>query len=138
MSYTPEHYVWNAMLQRCSNPNNKEYQRYGGSGITVCEAWLTSFEAFYAAMGPRPTPHHTLERLDNSKGYSPENVVWDTPKAQARNRKTTVWITHNGVTLCAKDWAVKLGVKPATLRARLREGKSIEEALFMPVRPYRT
>jgi hypothetical protein len=133
MSSSVEHAIRRAMIQRCTNPNHQDYPLYGGRGITVCEAWRTSFEAFYADMGPRPSPHHTLERLQNDKPYEPGNVVWDTPATQARNRRSTVLITHEGITLCITDWALRVGMKQHTLAKRLREGWSVAEALTIPV-----
>lgn len=86
MTKTAEHHIWNAMKQRCANPRDTGFKYYGGRGITVCDRWLESFEAFYADMGPRP-PGLTLERRDNSQGYSPENCYWATHTQQQRNRR---------------------------------------------------
>jgi hypothetical protein len=80
--------VWNAMRQRCHNPNVVHYARYGAKGITVCERWRNSFQAFYEDIGAPPDDGQrwTLDRIDPMKGYSPENVRWATYQQQADNK----------------------------------------------------
>lgn len=85
MRHSPEYASWGAMRTRCKNPLAKDYPRYGGRGINVCEEW-ESFEAFYAHLGPRPVGT-TLDRIDGTRGYEPGNVRWATPKQQANNRR---------------------------------------------------
>jgi len=83
---------WAGMVQRCTNPNSTKYADYGGRGITVCERWKNSFGDFLADMGERPNGL-SIERVDNDKGYSPENCVWADNFAQARNTRRTSRIT---------------------------------------------
>lgn len=83
---TPEYRAWDAMKQRCTNPRARGYDGYGGRGIAVCDRWTYSFENFYADMGDRPTPEHSLDRIDNERGYEPDNCRWATRSEQQRNR----------------------------------------------------
>lgn len=130
---TPLYNVWQAMLNRCRNPNTRRFKDYGGRGISVCERWQ-SFENFHADMGDRPDGM-TLERKDSNGNYCPENVIWADRKAQSRNRRSLVMLTHSGETLCAAEWAERLGIKGATLRARLKSGWSVADAVTKPLGP---
>ena len=84
---TPEHRIWKGMKTRCNNPNATSYKYYGGRGIKVCKRWLDSFENFYADMGDKPTPHHTLDRISNDGNYCKSNCRWATMKEQAANKR---------------------------------------------------
>jgi hypothetical protein len=84
--YHPLYAIWKTMRQRCLNPDNADYQWYGGRGITVCARW-NSFTNFLADVGERPAPHLTLDRIDNNKGYFPSNVRWATWEQQRQNKQ---------------------------------------------------
>jgi len=92
---TPEYWSWSGMIQRCTNPRNPAFHNYGGRGIKVCKRWL-KFENFFADLGLKPSPKHTLDRINNSRGYSPDNCQWATWKEQNNNRRpkrTNPWVT---------------------------------------------
>ncbi len=81
------YHTWVNMKQRCSNPKATCYKHYGGRGIAVCDRWVRSFINFLADMGDKPTLSHTLERIDNDKGYFPENCKWATMIEQNQNKR---------------------------------------------------
>lgn len=120
--------VWKNMIQRTCNPNCPMYSRYGGAGISVCESWQT-FEGFIADMGEAPNGL-TLERIDNGKGYGPNNCKWATYAEQNRNKANSKKLTLNGRTQVAADWIAELGLTHDQVYKRIRRGWSDEEVLL--------
>lgn len=88
MKGTPEYKAWSGMKSRCYKESNPKYRDYGGRGITVCAQWRTSFESFFASIGPKPSAAHSLGRKDNDGDYEPKNCGWETPEQQANNRRS--------------------------------------------------
>lgn len=129
---TREYGIWRAMISRCTNARQKYYDLYGGRGITVCDRWR-NFAAFYADMGPRPTPKHSIDRIDNNGPYSPENCRWSTRYEQAQNTRTNVYVSLNGKIVAVAEAARQIGLDAETLRMRLKRG-DMGERLFRPVR----
>ena len=131
---TPEYRNWSEMIQRCTNDKRNVYHIYGAAGVSVCDRWRDSFEAFFEDMGPRPTISHSLDRWPNPNGnYEPGNVRWATPKQQARNRSTTLQITRRGQTKCLSEWCEVMGVSYGMARSRIRRlGWTPEQALTTP------
>jgi hypothetical protein len=82
-----EYYAWHGMQQRCYNPKAIMYYRYGGRGITICEAWRKSFWVFLADMNCKPDPTYSLDRINNDGNYEPGNCRWASSCQQANNRK---------------------------------------------------
>jgi hypothetical protein len=128
--------AWRNMLNRCYNLRVKSYADYGAKGVTVCQAWRDSFDAFYRDMGEPPTSRHTIERLENARGYEPGNCAWATRKQQNRNQTKTRHVTFRGETRPLPEWAEILGVPRVSLWQRLfKYGWDVERAFTAPARP---
>lgn len=137
MSKTRLFQRWNNMIRRCHDPQNNAYHNYGGRGITVCDRWRENFANFYADMGDPPTEKHSLERINNDLGYSPENCRWATPREQSRNTRTNHFLMWNGETKTIVDWSedsriAALGIDNLLIANRLKLGWNVEESLTTP------
>lgn len=133
-SSTAEYRIWDVMKQRCSNPNCHGYENYGGRGIEVCDRWLESYLNFIADMGARPTPFHSIDRIDVNGNYEPSNCRWATRREQALNTRANHRLSLNGKIQSITEWSRETGVKSVTIHSRLRYGWSVERALTEPVR----
>lgn len=117
---TPTYWSWFAMKQRCQNQKSAKYPDYGAKGIRVCDEWQ-SFEHFYRDMGERPQGM-TLDRMDQRRGYEPNNCRWATPLEQSSHLKTTRYVRYGAETLPISDLARRLGVQKNTLIYRIDAG----------------
>lgn len=124
---SPVYRRWDSMIQRCYNKKFKHYSYYGGRGISVCDRWRFSFEAFFNDMGDPPTNGHTLDRFPNNNGnYELGNCRWATRKEQQRNNRGNCIIEYNGKSQCVSAWADEYGVPRSTIAGRLHRKWSLD------------
>ena len=126
---SPLYQAWNSMMTRCYNPKSNRSHRYRERGIKVCEHWHTP-DNFFKDMGPHPGQGFSLDRIDNDKGYSPENCKWSTAREQGYNTSTNV--RAGGKTLI--EWERETGLPARLLRGRLKRGWDLQRALSTPKR----
>ena len=124
---SPTYKTWDGMIQRCTNPTNRSFRRYGGRGVTVCKRWR-KFSNFLLDMGIRPAGR-SLGRKDNDGGYNLQNCRWETPLQQCNNRRTNHFLSWNGETKSLAAWAREWKLNRATLRSRLLNGWSVERIM---------
>lgn len=120
------------MRSRCYNKNDPSWHHYGGRGISVCDRWRDDFDAFVEDMG-FAEDGQSLDRINNDKGYEPENCRWANSVEQARNKRTNRVITYQGVSKTMAEWAEDLGIHQDTLHKRLMRmsvAKSLSDGLF--------
>ncbi len=128
-----EYATWENMIQRCTNPKSENYYLYGGRGITVCDQWSKSFEAFYEDMGSRPD-NTSLDRIDGNKGYYKENCKWSTPREQMINaREFNRCIIYNDVKKSIEEWLIELNLDRDIFKSRLLRGLGFKAALLNDV-----
>lgn len=140
MSKTPEWLAHKNMLDRCYYEAHIGYHNYGERGIAVCKRWRGpgGFERFYADMGERPSPKHSLDRRNNDGNYTPSNCMWATKKEQSSNQRTNRRITFDGVTMTLSEWAAKMGGSKAALSRRIDNYQwPVAQALTTPFKKYR-
>lgn len=128
-SKTPEYKTWAQMIDRCENPSGPNALLYHARGITVCDRWRHDFTAFLADMGPRPSPRHSIDRINSNGNYEPANCRWALPVVQANNTSRNVKLTLGGETMSAGQWADRLGLKRSTVYARAARGWPVERVL---------
>lgn len=121
MTDTKEFRAWQAILNRCYNPNYIYFHRYGGRGISVCKRWKNSFKNFFEDMGFAPSEDHTLDRFPNNDGnYELSNCRWATWEQQASNTSQTRWIEHDGYRMTLTQWSEHIGVSVSWLHTQLK------------------
>lgn len=128
--------IHSGMMSRCYNPNSKAFNHYGGRGIKVCRRWRESVANFAEDMGERPSPSHSIDRINNDGDYKKSNCRWATPQEKCRNRRGVYFITYGGETLIASDWARKCGLSRERIRQRVEKcielNADISEAVSTP------
>lgn len=122
--------AWKGMMDRCFNPKNKAYGRYGERGITVCSEWKCDFEAFRRDMGDPHSDALSLDRINNDGIYEPKNCRWATTKEQNRNQSRKALFNYGGESKPVWQWAEETNQPASTIYARLRKGWSGAEVLF--------
>lgn len=134
LTRTSEYVSWNAMIDRCENPNNPKYKDYGGRGIKICKRWRGSFVLFLKDMGHKPSAKHSIDRFPNNDGnYTPSNCRWATKKQQVENRRNSINIEFNGETKSLKNWAIYFGVDYDFLRFRYyKQGNDVLATVHLP------
>lgn len=126
--------IWENMRQRCYNPKSARYLRYGGRGIKICDEWINkngknNFILWGLNNGYKPDL--SIERIDINKNYCPENCRWIKLSEQNKNTKRTIFVTHNGITMCVSDWCKKLNLKSNTIYCRAKKnGGDYYKAIF--------
>lgn len=114
---------WANIKDRCCNPNSKDYRKYGGRGITICEEWKESYEAFHSwAMSHGFRPELQIDRIENDKGYSPDNCRWVTPKINSNNRRNNVSVEYKGKMMGILEVAELTGIPWQTLYKHYKDG----------------
>ena len=133
MRYSPEYSSWRNMKNRCLNKNVDAFKYYGGRGITVCDRWLESFENFYEDMGLRPTPEHSIDRLDSNGNYEPSNCKWSTKKEQMRNTRVNIMVGD----ICLAEYCELHSFHYPKILARNYKGIPVEYAITHDLRQYK-
>ena len=121
--------TWIGMRERCSKVKSDNYHRYGARGIKVCSRWQKSYINFINDVGSRPSPQHTLDRINNNGNYEPSNFRWSLPYRQNRNTSRNKKLTYNNKTMVAADWAREIGIPLSTIYGRIRRGWAVENIL---------
>lgn len=113
MTDSDEYRIWCGIIQRCTNKSVTSWRNYGGRGISICDRWRNSFKAFFEDMGHRPSKSHSIDRIDNDKGYEPTNCRWGTPQEQATNKRF-----HRSQKLSIDDVQI--------IRSRFKAGETVK------------
>lgn len=122
--------IYKGMKQRCNNTTNGRYGDYGGRGIKICDEWMSNFVNFFNwAVSNKYADDLTIERIDNNKGYSPDNCKWIPANKQSQNRRCNHELTFNGQTKTISEWSRELGGNFNLVYRRIKRGWSIEKSL---------
>ena len=130
---TTEYIAWAGMVERCYRKNSIGYANYGGRGIAVCDRWRKSFETFLEDMGKKPSWAESIDRIDNDRGYEPENCRWTVRRVQNRNKRDCRMLRVGDFFGCIVEASERFGISEQTLASRLARGMSDEDAVRIPV-----
>jgi hypothetical protein len=133
--WTPEYRAWMSMKTRCAgNPDRSDFANYTQRGITICERWLNSFETFFADVGLKPSPKHSLDRINNDGNYEPSNVRWATACEQGANRSNNRLVSYRGKNIALTEALRMAGsvVSFACAASRLDRGWPLDKSLELP------
>lgn len=130
---TPEYESWSGMKKRCFNRRCKSYPDYGGRGITVCDRWSKSFQAFLDDMGLKPDSANSIERVNNNGNYEPGNCKWGTAVEQNRNKRNSRILTMDGTSMTVAAWSDRTGIDMSTILQRKARGWTDSDALTRPL-----
>ncbi len=118
-----EYRSWRSMKTRCLDAGSKDYSRYGARGVVIHPEWQSSFEAFFAYMGPKPRPGMSIDSIDPDGNYIPGNVRWADLRTQARNKRNTVFVANIYGVFPISDWAESIGISNGSAHQRLKRNK---------------
>jgi len=137
---TVEYKTWSSMIERCTNPNHSRYADYGGRGIVVCSQWLgpQGFINFFSDMGPRPGSEYSIDRINNSGNYEPNNCRWATRKEQNNNYRQNRYVEINGVTKNITEWAKVYDISRDVIYCRIQKKWDLTRAITTPVRRHKS
>lgn len=131
-----EYSSWQAMKDRCYNKNNERYADWGGRGIQVCDEWIKSFTAFYNHIGPRPSPTHSIDRIDTNGNYEPGNVRWASQEEQQNNKRSNVYVSFDCGTLTVAQWCKYIGRDQRLITNRVIKLGETHKAALLYFAPY--
>jgi hypothetical protein len=126
---TPEYKCWRGIKQRCLNKNDRKFALYGGRGISICDRWKNSFEHFLEDVGFRPTPGHSIDRINTNGNYEPTNCRWATISEQNNNMNSNRFVEFRGQSKTITQWSRIVGIRAGLINYRIRAGWSPDEAL---------
>jgi len=129
----PTYRTWTGMKDRCKNPSHLSWKYYGGKGVTIAERWM-DFQNFLEDMGDKPSPDHTIDRIDLKGNYTPENCRWATLEEQGNNKSNNRYITVGCCTLTTAQWTKERGFLKPTIHTRLARGWSERDAVMKPIK----
>lgn len=126
--------IYRSIIKRTQNPKNKDYKNYGGRGITLCKQWNDDYKKFYNwSINNGYSDELSIDRIDNNKGYSPDNCRWVNAKTQINNTRKNHKLTYKGETRTLAEWADKAGINYGAFKGRIYRGWSIEQAIKTPL-----